>query len=136
MVGFVSGGGLGFELLYFGTPTMLNWREGSYGGSDDIQETREAVTFAVLTILRSKRYKELFLKMENIWVRSGWAHTAFIMVRSKQGACSLSDWGGIRNQTFPPKPGSGKRDQVNLAIVFEHSSARDIRTDTRGASGV
>ena len=52
---------------------MPNWREGSYGGSDDIQETREAVAFAVLTILRPKRYKELFLKnlMENNWVRSG-----------------------------------------------------------------
>ena len=44
------------------------------------------------------------------------------MVRSKQGACSLSDWGGIRNQTFPPKPGSGKHLQVNLAIVFELSA--------------
>ena len=53
---------LGFELLYsiFGFWSGPNWREGSYGGSGDIQETREAVASAGLTILRSKRYKELF----------------------------------------------------------------------------
>ena len=50
---------------------MPNRREDSYVSFGDIKATREAVAFAVLKILRSKHYQELFLKMGNKRVRSG-----------------------------------------------------------------
>ena len=64
-----------------------NRRERSHGGTDVGSTTRGVVAFAVLKILRSKHYQEIFLKMENNRVRSafiGWLGSYGIPYGAKQ----------------------------------------------------
>jgi hypothetical protein len=90
--------------VYFDTLAPPGRCEYSQAGFCDTQATREAVAFAVLTILRSKYYRELFLKMENNRVRSafiGWLGSYGTPHGEKQkGTCRPDDWGGFRIQEF------------------------------------
>jgi hypothetical protein len=66
---------------------QMSWGMGSHGGTDVGSTTGEAVAFAVLKILRSKHYQELFLKMENNRARSafiGWLGSYGIPYGAKQ----------------------------------------------------